>query len=978
MIAHYCGAQTLQLNEKFLHHLNSPISYDTIISNKIINTEKRTLIDENTKARLSILLIDSMRRGNKNESSLSLITSIVTTNTYCEKRNGRISLLVANGIGPYQFSIDDGPPNPDGNFFNLGPGDHTVKVQDAAGVTDIASVTLTNTFTAPSVSMFEYNYIGGCNDKTGSFTVKPIGGLAPYTYTYDGVTYQSNPTFSDLYPGTYNTTVKDANGCTAKIDEYINPSGCHFGYSMAGGNASCHDNDGIIDFIANGSGTTPPYLYSLDNVHYQTTGYFTGLAPGNYQIHIKDAVGYTGLWAYTVFRYCYLNTTATVINPICGESGGVITLSSVDGVAPYTYAMDGHNFQNSNIFTGLTKGFYSFTTRDATGQIDYTKAYVSTGCLSLTASETTGACGGNMGSIGSVATDGTPPYSYSIDGVSFQINANFTGLSAGSYTITVKDANSVKVATQVTIQNSICLSVIATTTNATCGNNNGIINVVGSGGIAPYRYSIDGSNFSEVTKFSNLAPGTWTIAIKDASGKNAPVIVNIINIASPEIKLQSNTADCLNKNGSINISGLKGTASFLFSIDDLNYQSNNTFNNLSAGLYTGYIKDANGCIAKDTITVFRLPLPSVFIGNDTLLCVGDSLLLKANPIAGNTYVWQDASTFNQFMLKNAGEYYVTLTNQFNCSISDTINIFTKQLPVFTLGNDTSICSGTTLKLQHQLPSATYKWSTGSSMPDIAITKAGLYWLEIEQSGCHKTDSLLVLLKPLPLVFLGKDTTLCEGKTLLLDLSNPGDSFLWQDHSKSSAYLISASGTYSVIVTRNGCIFNDAINISYKSKPLFSLGHDQYICQNKPVILAPLIKPEWQLKWQDGNNNSAYKITQPGYYFLDATNDCGTSREGILFTKGLCNIYIPKAFTPNADSKNDFFKVYGTELVSQFHLLIYDRYGHVIFETKDKSKGWDGNYNNQPASSGNYVYLLEYKEVADNEIHSAKGSCLLLR
>ena len=92
----------------------------------------------------------------------------------------------------------------------------------------------------------------------------------------------------------------------------------------------------------------------------------------------------------------------------------------------------------------------------------------------------------------------------------------------------------------------------------------------------------------------------------------------------------------------------------------------------------------------------------------------------------------------------------------------------------------------------------------------------------------------------------------------------------------------------------------------------------------------------------------------------------------MFTKGLCQVYVPNAFTPNGDSKNDIFKVSGTELITGFHLQIFNRSGKLIFETTDKNKGWDSTVHNQPSDNGNYVYLLQYKESTAVQMQIVRG------
>jgi hypothetical protein len=200
-----------------------------------------------------------------------------------------------------------------------------------------------------------------------------------------------------------------------------------------------------------------------------------------------------------------------------------------------------------------------------------------------------------------------------------------------------------------------------------------------------------------------------------------------------------------------------------------------------------------GCTAIDTVLLTALPTPPVSLGNDTTLCEGQTLTLTAPQSAGYQYLWQDNSTANTFTVSDQGAYSVKVTNQFNCSASATINVSYKQLPVFNLGNDTALCNGETLLLQSTLLlQGAYLWSTGSTAATLNINTQGLYWLQVSNSGCAKSDSVIVTYKPNPAIDLGNDTTLCEGQTLLLDATNNNATYLWQDGSTSPTFNVNSA------------------------------------------------------------------------------------------------------------------------------------------------------------------------------------------
>ena len=319
-------------------------------------------------------------------------------------------------------------------------------------------------------------------------------------------------------------------------------------------------------------------------------------------------------------------------------------------------------------------------------------------------------------------------------------------------------------------------------------------------------------------------------------------------------------------------------------------------------------------------------------------------------------------------------------NHYGCiSRTDTVQ---KQITIgnkyFNLGNDTVICERDTLLLNASTNGAnSYSWNTGATTPTIKVYQPGIYWCDVSFGGCVYRDSLVLTNKPYPIVNLGNSITLCEGQTKLLDATNPNSTYLWQDASTNATYLVTQKGQYKVRVTMIGCITRDTINVDYNLKPNFTLGTDRLICTGAKITLDPQMTGVSYL-WQDGSLNRTYLVTQPGLYFLTATNICGSKTDSVVITKGVCKLYIPNAFSPNGDGVNDVFKTGFGENVTEFHLQIFNRYGQLIFETRNQSKGWDGNFKRVRQPNGSYIWLIQYKTTTDRNLQKMQGVVILLR
>lgn len=384
----------------------------------------------------------------------------------------------------------------------------------------------------------------------------------------------------------------------------------------------------------------------------------------------------------------------------------------------------------------------------------------------------------------------------------------------------------------------------------------------------------------------------------------------------------------------------------------------------------------NGCTVKDTVGIGYMPLPAVYLGKDTALCAGQQLTLDASSPVIRSWQWQDQSTGNQYIATSQAAYWVKVTGNNGCINADTINISIVPLPDFTLGPDTVLCAGQQLTYNFGLSSAAYLWNTGGHTGQQTISTAGKYWLTVTQQGCSNTDSVTLGYKPLPIIDLGKDTSLCEGQTKLLTPGPASYTYTWQDNSSADTYLVEKAGLYFATATLNGCSQKDSISINYLYKPAFSLGNDTMLCNGMVILLDPGIS-DASFLWQDGSTNPTLKVTEAGFYKLTATNQCGSHSDSVTIVEGSCKVMLPNAFTPNNDGHNDIFRLKYPETVKVFRLIIYDRWGQSIFETNDPYQGWDGRFKGVDAPTGNYVWVMLYTDIYGYK-GNIKGSVILVR
>jgi hypothetical protein len=782
-----------------------------------------------------------------------IIINVTIVNPSCVNRiqptsssrlgDGSITATATGGTAPYTYELTlTTPPQNDGYFPKLSSGNYQVIVKDALGASASLDVYLADTLPQPMLSMNVLQLPSSCTSADGSCQLIPFGGTPPFTYSIDGgVTYSpGNNIVTNLQQGYYYLfLLKDANGCLAaaspgssgNINSFMCNFCCYLQISGQTEKPSCND-DGQITVGVNNS--PPPIYYSLDGINYQlangannNVNTFSNLAAGVYHIYARNADGFITQSTFTVAKACPDNVTFSKINPDCKQHNGSITVTANFGKPPYSYSINGSINPGNNVFTGLQADTYHIIVTDLLGESDSVVVNLLENCPSVKAIPVKTTCNKQDGSITANGSNGMAPYLFSIDEINFQSSNIFNGLKSGDYILTLKDADGNRDSVKITVGEGNCLQVTATAANPTCGNINGAVTVKASNGTAPYQYSKDGINFISDNVFSGLPPGSFTVTVKDTEGSIGVVTVLLSNVPAPSITLSAGVASCNNTNGFVTVTTAGGLPPYQYSINTgTAFQDSTVFNGLDSGQYQVIVKDSNGCTDTSSIRLTALPKPTVFLGNDSTLCNEDSLLLTVPLLADHKYLWQDNSVANSYKITTPGTYAVTITNQYNCTASDTINILYKQLPVFNIGDDTAICSNRAYSLTPSpAVQGIYLWNTGSNAVSINLNTAGNYWLSVNNNGCYFTDSVQIDVKPAPVVNLGNDTTLCEGQALLLNAANTNATYLWQDGSSLPTFSVKSPGTFSVNVELNSCVANGIIVVTYSSKPIVNLVKD---------------------------------------------------------------------------------------------------------------------------------------------------------
>jgi gliding motility-associated-like protein len=296
-----------------------------------------------------------------------------------------------------------------------------------------------------------------------------------------------------------------------------------------------------------------------------------------------------------------------------------------------------------------------------------------------------------------------------------------------------------------------------------------------------------------------------------------------------------------------------------------------------------------GCTASDTIDIVQNPLPLFSLGNDTAICNNASISIQPKTTLNNVlYNWSTSSTQPLINVSNAGLYWLKITNNKGCSYIDSIVINSSQLPNYTLGNDTAICSKDTLNLNAFVSTATsYFWNTGATTPTIKVTNAGIYWCNVNSNGCVYRDSVTVSVNPLPAFSFGADKTYCGFSSFTLKPNLPNISeYLWQDGSTKDSLILVQSGTFWARVKNNfGCVFADTVQINLNQYPSFNLGKDTTLCEGQLLALNAFAPNATSYTWQNGSTNQQLQINNTGVYW------CRVNAAGCIKTDTIAITYV---------------------------------------------------------------------------------------
>lgn len=717
---------------------------------------------------------------------------------------GSIHLNVNGGTGSYDFAWSNGALSQD--ISNLSSGNYSVTVTDDNACTAVQSIyiqpgsSLSISETHTDVSCF-----GGNN---ATISIASSGGIAPYSFSWNDGSNSSNR--ANLNAGSYTVNVWDVNSCSATAVIVISePSAINL--SVTSQDATCAGNStGSIDLTA--SGGTGSYSYVWSNT--STDKDIANLPAGNYTVTVSDANNCTASTSATIHEPSAVMANIAMLPVSCnGGNNGSLEATATGGNSNYQYVWN-NGVTNSSI-SQLGAGTYALTATDVKGCSATASATVTEpAILSITETVSNISCkGGSNGSIQTISSGGSGTYSYLWNnGAS---TPAISGLSAGSFSVTVTDGNGCSTSKSILVTAPSAIQLTTTTTNAGCsGSNTGSISLTVSGGTPSYQYLW--SNGATTQQLQQIPAGNYTVSVEDGNSCTATASVNVNQATAIQIAVTATDATCFGAaNGALNtvVSGGTPLNSNTYFYHWSNNSSTQNITGLTANIYHLTVTDAANCQATASATIAQPSAIQVSETHQNVSCNGISdgnIHLTSIGGSGNyTYQWSNNASTPSILQVTANTYTVTITDGNNCSVQKSVTITEPAAIALTETHTAFACAGSggAINISASGGTSPYSlmWSDGVTTQNRTQLNAGNYSVLLTDANqCTATQSINIGALPPISTMISKTDATCYGSTTgEIDLTISGGTapfqYTWNTGAGTQDLHHVSAGVYDVLV-----------------------------------------------------------------------------------------------------------------------------------------------------------------------------------
>ena len=922
-----------------------------------------------------------------------LVLASAQSNVSCGGGNtGSATIQAIGGTGASTYNWSNGQTTAQINQLNQGTYNVTVKDANACSVTSAINITQLNSII---VGLTPANVVCA-GQSNGSIQTNVSGGAGGYQYTWTNGATTTN--ISGLSAGHYAVTITDANSCNTSASASISqPAAISITQQVT--NAVCFGTaTGSIQLT--NSGGTGSYQYLWSNG--ATVQNIANLNAGNYSVTVKDANGCSVTGGRSVSQPMQLVVNLNANDVSCnGGSNASVNTTSTGGNGTYNYTWS-NGATTANLIS-VQAGTYSITVKDVsncsvTGSISVAQP----AAIVVQSAPVNVSCNaGNDGSVGIQVSGGAGGYTYNWSNQSTA--QQLSGLSAGAYGVTVRDANLCSVVLSLNITQPAPLRLANTHADYACSNKAGSIQLTTTGGTAPYAYHWQDGPTSQ--NRTGLAAAGYVVTVTDQHLCAQSTTVAVAQLSPMAIAVTQSNVSCFGgNNGAVTLNVSGGTLPYLYRWN--NAATTSSIQQLAAGTYSAVVTDANGCPGTAGTSISQPSAIQLASTIGSVNCIGNNNGSVSTVVSGGTapytYQWNNNNTTSGLANLVAGAYQLTVTDANSCKkIVQNITV-TQPSQIVLTSTVTSIgCSGLSdgsaaIATTGGTPPYSYNWSTSAKTTSIDSLAAGSYSVTItDNNGCLMNKVLQVTSSaPLLATSAVQNTSCKEVSNGSISLTVSGGTlpyhYNWSNGEATSAATSLTEGNYVVTVTdAKGCSVEAGGNIIASYELSIHAAASAAITSGAPVQLTVSANTDHgnTYNWTPSGvltcstcANTEASIQQNTLFTVYAVDVNGCKAVDTISVQGhsVTDIFIPNAFTPNSDGVNDQFKIFG-DLGNVYFMdvAVFDRWGEKVFESNNPNFEWDGTYRGEPAPIGVYIYTAT--AAFSNGTHrDFKGSVTLMR
>jgi|GEM_PF-818488 len=714
--------------------------------------------------------------------------------------DGETATLTASGGGSYLWSTGETTAS-----IEVDCGTYSVTVTNEFGCTDTDEVTVTCN-PNPEADAGEDQEI--CEGETATLTATGGG-------DYEWSTGETTASIEVTTGGTFSVTVINEFGCedTDEVVVTVNP----LPTADAGDDVEICDG-GITTLTASGGVS---YLWSTG----ATSESIMVTECGVYTVTVTDENGCSDSDSVEVI--CNPNPVADAGDDVSICDGETATLTATGG-GSYLWST---GETTASIEVGC--GTYTVTVTNEFGCEDTDEVTVTCNPNpTANAGADQSVCAGETTTI--TATGGGD-YSWSNGSSDATIE-----VGPGTYTVTVTNEYGCTDSDTVVVDEYDSPTADAGDDVEICDG--GITTLTATGGVS-YQWST-GAVSAEIMV---TECGVYTVTVTDENGCTDTDSVEVICNPNPDADAGDDVAICEGETATLTATG-GGTYEWSTGETTASIE-------VGCGTYTVTVTNEFGCESTDEVTVTCNPNPVANAGADQSVCAGETTTITAT--GGGDYEWSDGLGSDASIEVGPGTYTVTVTNQYGCTDSDTVEVFELDGPTADAGDDVEICDGDLVTLTAS-GGGSYQWSTGAISQSITVTTCGVYTVTVtDENGCTDSDSVEVICNPEPVADAGDDVSICEGEMATLTASG-GETYEWSNGMEGATIEVGC-GTYEVTVTNEyGCEDTDVVVVICNDNPAADAGDDEEICEGDSVTLTASGGASYQ--WVDGPAGASWTVS----------------------------------------------------------------------------------------------------------------------